>query len=72
MLAIMTDEKQYTTWDDVPLSLSVDQAAAVLGVHPNTIRNVIKAGELAARKVGREWRIAKADLQRYLEGKADE
>lgn len=62
-------EKQYTSWDGVPLSLTVDEAANVLGVHSNTVRNVIKSGELAARKVGREWRIARENLRVYLEGK---
>lgn len=45
---------------------SIYEAAAVLGVHERTIRNHIRAGDLKAGKVGRQWRIAKADLLDFV------
>ena len=45
------------------LYYSMDEAAEVLGVHRNTIKNRIKAGELEAVKIGRQWRIPKEVLQ---------
>lgn len=68
----MTTNNRYTSWEDVPLSCSVNEAAAALGLHANTIRNLITGGELPAKKMGREWRIAKSDLRHYLEGKVNE
>ena len=45
------------------LYYSVDEAAEVLGVHRNTIKNRIKDGGLQAIKIGRQWRIPKEALE---------
>lgn len=45
---------------------SIDEAAAVLGVHERTIRYHIKNGTLPAGKIGRAWRIAKDDLLAFV------
>lgn len=57
---------KYTDWSDVPLVLTLQQAAKVMGAHRNTIMNMIKDKRLAAVKVGREWRISKDEIMRYL------
>ena len=44
--------------------LTVEQAAARLGVHVSTIRKRIKAGELLHQRVGTAIRIKAADLDR--------
>lgn len=41
---------------------TVEEAARRLNVHQATIRRMIKRGDLAARRVGRVWRIDPADL----------
>ena len=45
------------------LYYSLDEAGEILGVHRNTVKNRIKAGELEAVKIGRQWRIPKESLQ---------
>jgi excisionase family DNA binding protein len=52
-------------WSDVPAVLSTQQAADVLGVHLNTIKQMIYRGELAAFKVGKVHKINKVDLMKY-------
>ena len=47
--------------------LTVEQAAALLQVNPETVESMAREGELPARKVGREWRFARAALLRWLE-----
>jgi len=50
--------------------LTVDEAAGALAVHPQTVRRMIKRGELAAIKVARHWRVPQAallELQRQSE-----
>jgi excisionase family DNA binding protein len=44
--------------------LSVDEAAARLGVHPNTVYRMIVGGRLRATRAGRLWRIPEAELGR--------
>lgn len=46
-----------------PIWLSISQAAEQFGVHKNTIRNLIRRGELPASRIGeRIIRISEADL----------
>ena len=59
----MVDE--YIKWPVI--GMTVDEAAEVLRVHPNTIRALIKAGDLPARKVGVGWRISHKAVERWLE-----
>jgi excisionase family DNA binding protein len=47
--------------------LSPQEAGDRLGVSVYTVRRWIKAGELKAYKPKKEYRIAEADLQRFLE-----
>lgn len=41
---------------------SVDEVAALLGLHVRTIRRFIREGRLKATRVGRQYRIAATDL----------
>jgi excisionase family DNA binding protein len=47
-------------------ALSLKDSASILGVHPDTIRRAIKTGKLKAAKIGRDYRIAKSELERYF------
>jgi len=49
------------------IGMTVEEAAEVLRVHPQTIRTLIKAGDLPARKVGVGWRISHKAAERWLE-----
>lgn len=42
---------------------SIYEVADLLKLHHNTIRRMIKAGKLPAKKYGKDWRIRKADLE---------
>ena len=46
--------------------LTVVQAAEYLKVCEKTVRRLISSQELAASKVGKSWRIQKADIDKYL------
>lgn len=43
--------------------LSVVEAAALLGVHPQRIHQRIRAGSLPAERIGSQWAIEEADLE---------
>jgi excisionase family DNA binding protein len=44
--------------------LTVEQAAERRGVHPSTIRKLVKAGTIPHQRMGRSIRIKAADLDR--------
>ncbi|PZG17368.1 helix-turn-helix domain-containing protein [Nonomuraea aridisoli] len=44
---------------------TVEQAAAVLGLHVKTVRLYVRDGRLPAVRVGRRYRIAKDDLAAF-------
>jgi len=42
---------------------SVDQVAARLGLHVRTVRNYVRNGRLKAVRIGKQYRIAREDLE---------
>jgi excisionase family DNA binding protein len=42
---------------------SVEQVAERLGLHVRTVRNYIRDGRLTAVKIGKQYRVARADLE---------
>ena len=51
----------------LPPLLEVDELAKLLRLHPVTVRNKIRRGEIPAVKVG-GWRIPRAYVEAILEG----
>lgn len=49
-----------------PQWLSTGEAAWLLGVTPNTIRNLVKRGELAGHRFGRVVRLRHCDIDEWL------
>ena len=47
-------------------SVGIQDAAAILDCHPDTVRRLIRAGKLDAFTVGRDWRIAKQVLREFM------
>lgn len=64
-----TDEN----WEDVPSLLTTAEVAALLRVHPNTVKNMLSKGTLPSILIGeRKRRIKKADLLRFIGEEVDE
>jgi excisionase family DNA binding protein len=58
-----------TNYPDV---MTIDEAAAYLRVHPQTIRRRVKDGTLPGARIGRTWRVRRVDLDRFLAGELRE
>lgn len=71
MSANVMAKPKYTNWGEVPMLLRVTDVSDVLGVHINTVKKLILAGQIPAKKVGREWRVTKEDLRAYVEDTDD-
>lgn len=54
--------------------LTVAQAAEVLQVHPETVREWLRAGRLPGHLISRRagYRIRQGDLERFLSGAGDD
>lgn len=52
----MTDQSQ---------ALNIREAAALLGVHEQTVRKLARSGKLPAFKVGRDWRFSRGALEQW-------
>src|SRR5512132_1540308 len=44
---------------------SVEQVAGMLGLHVKTVRGYVRDGRLKAVRIGRQYRIAAADLEEF-------
>ena len=54
-------------------TVTLIEAAQVLGVTAATLRQQIARGALKARKVGRDWQVSAREVERYrVEHKRDE
>lgn len=53
---LMTQEEVYT----------IEEAAKILKVSTETIRKLIASGELEARRVGRQYRITREAIDKFL------
>lgn len=47
-------------------SLSLEEAAAFLGVHPVTLQAMAKSGQVRGAKIGRAWRFLDVDLVTHV------
>jgi excisionase family DNA binding protein len=45
--------------------LTLQQAAARLGLAASTLRVQIRNGKLKARKIGRDWTVSEREVDRY-------
>lgn len=55
-------------WSELPLVLTPKQAAAVLQLKPRTVANLLDRGDLHGIKVGKEWRVSRAEIMRFVLG----
>jgi len=46
-------------------SLTLPEAASILGLSPATLRSQIRYGRLRARKLGRDWIVSRSEIERY-------
>ena len=58
------------------IGYTLEETAAALRMHPETIAKLLRTGDMPGRKIGKEWRISPKALEDWLtsghESAADE
>ena len=47
--------------------MTVDEVAEYLSLHPLTVRVLARAGKIPAFKIGKQWRVKRELLARWIE-----
>lgn len=63
---ILEENTEYRSLDQLPLVLSVEQLAAVLGVGINSAYQLVRSGQVGSIRIGRQYKIPKNALETYL------
>ncbi len=58
----------YRSFDDLPLTLRVEDLMPILGVGRNTAYELVRCGKIRSIRIGRQLRIPKSALVKYLSG----
>lgn len=56
----------YTSLEQLPIMLSVDQLAAALGIGRNTAYDLVRSGQIRSTRIGHQIRVSKSALQAYI------
>ena len=62
---------RYYSWKEVPVLMDAVMAGQLLGMSPECIGKLCRAGELPAAKIGKGWGIRKDDVMRLVGAEAD-
>ena len=62
-------EDKYRSFNDLPLTLCVEDLMPILGIGRNTAYELVRSGQIFSVKIGRQLRIPKQALIDYLSGK---
>ena len=63
---ILEENTEYRSLDQLPLVLSVEQLAAVLGVGLNNAYQLVRSESIRSVRIGRQYKIPKDALEAYL------
>jgi len=53
--------------EDLPQIMTIAQVAEFLGLHELTVRRLAREGAIPALKLGRQWRVKKDLLEKWIE-----
>ena len=66
----MKQSQIITDWNQVPVVIDLPFVARILGQSIETLKKHSQRGELpGAFKAGRDWRVEKDALRKYIEGR---
>ena len=59
-------ENKYRSFDELPLTLKIEDLMPILGIGRNTAYELVRSGKIRSIRIGRQLRISKDALVEYL------
>lgn len=59
-------ENKYCSFDELPLTLRVEDLMPILGIGRNTAYELVRSGKIRSIRIGKQLRIPKDALIKYL------
>lgn len=59
-------ENKYRSFNELPLTLRVEDLMPILGIGRNTAYELVRSGKIRSIRIGRQLRIPKDALAEYL------
>ncbi len=57
----------YRSFDDLPLTLRVEDLMPILGIGRNTAYELVRCGQIRSIRIGRKIRIPKSEVLAFLD-----
>ncbi len=57
----------YHSFDDLPLTLRVEDLMPILGIGRNTAYGLVRSGQIRSIRIGRKIRIPKSEVLAFLD-----
>lgn len=57
---------KYHSFDELPLTLRVEDLMPIFGIGRNTAYELVRSGQIRSVRIGRQLRIPKEAVQEYL------
>lgn len=62
---------KYTSYDDLPLTLRVEDLMPILGIGRNTAYELVRSGQIKSIHIGRQIRVPKDAVMDFLAGQQE-
>lgn len=59
-------DRRPTSYDELPLTLRVEDLMPILGIGRNTAYELVRSGQIRSIRIGRQLRVPKDALQAFL------
>ncbi len=59
-------EPKYRSFDDLPITLRVEDLMPILGIGRNTAYELVRSGKIKSIRIGRKIRIPKVEILAFL------
>ena len=63
----LMEKNRPTSFDDLPLIMTVEDLAPILGVGKGTVYELVRCGRIKSLRIGTQIRILKQELIQFLE-----